>query len=102
MTAEDIQNDLERMDHGDPELARAMENTRRKTLAKGLVHTEVLKSKTYETIKYLLKEWPNGSVIITDLDTGEEWGFADPSAEMIEAQERARQQMIAWARNKAA
>lgn len=102
MTAEDIQEDLVRMDHGDPELAFTLEKLRQKTLAKGLVHSEVLKSKTYGTIKYLLKNWPNGAIIITDLDTGEEYGYVDPPDEVLEAERRSRERIRDWIKSKAA
>jgi hypothetical protein len=96
MTAEDVQEDLQRIDHGDPEITALLEKTRRKTLGKGLPYIEVAKSKTYGTVKYLLKDWPDGTTEVTNLDTNESWTFVPRSnAEEIQ-RERNRRQVYNW------
>ena len=75
MTGEDIQHDLQRMDHGDKEIFAQFEQMREKLKAKGLPYIEVAKSKAYGYIKYLLKEDPNGTVEVTDLDNNNTYTF---------------------------
>lgn len=76
--AEDVQFDLERFYHEDREINEAYEKLRAAHIAKGLVYTEVAKSKSFGTIKYIIKEYPQGWVSITDLDSGEIFAYGPP------------------------
>lgn len=76
--AEDVQHDLERFYQDDPEIYAAYEALRRVHHKKGLVYTEVAKSKTFNTVKYLVKEYPQGWISITDFDTGEVFAYGPP------------------------
>lgn len=72
-TIEDIVDDIVRDNYGDQEVDHNFELLRQSRLMKGLPHIEVLRSKTFNTLKYLLKEEPSGDLTISDLDTGAEF-----------------------------
>lgn len=74
MTAEQVQGDIVRLNHGDSEIIAQLENLRRKTLEKGQPYIEPAKSREYGYIKYLIKEEP-GSIRVSDLDTNDTWVF---------------------------
>lgn len=80
MNADEVKFDLDRMDHGDKEIWTQFELLRSKVISKGLPYVELAKSKTFGTIKYLLKEYPNGTVEITDLDTSDTFTYSDDPA----------------------
>lgn len=96
MTAEDILNDLERIDHGDRELFAQFETMRRKTIAKGLPYIEVAKSKTDQSIRYLLKEHPDGAVEITDLNTNDTFTYCDDKASPRSKRQIQEDQIQRW------
>jgi len=78
-TAEDIIDDLDRLDHGDQEIRNAYEKLRKLFKSKGLVYYELFKSKSCSTVKYLLVELQDdlGTVLITDLDTNNTFKVSD-------------------------
>lgn len=74
-TIDDVIEDLERDTYQDPEVYRNLEVLRQSKLLKGLTHHELMWSKTFGTLKYLVKEEPTGSVTICDLDSGTEFAM---------------------------
>lgn len=69
--SEFVRDDIQRIDHGDVEIANAIERVRRLHLKKGLPYVELLRSQLYGSVKYLLREEPDGTVTVSDLDTNE-------------------------------
>ena len=78
-TADDIKDDLERLDYGDMEITSKFESLRKSYKAKGLPYRELLKSKFFGTVKYLLVELNDefGTVLITNLDSNATYSFCD-------------------------
>ena len=78
-TAEDIQDDIQRLNFGDPEIDKAYEKLRYLFKSKGLIYRELLESKLFGTLKYLLVEMndENGTIMITDLDSNNTFTFCD-------------------------
>lgn len=77
--AVEIQDDLARMDHDDPAIKAALEHTRRVYKSKGIPYYELLRSKFYGTVKYILVELhdEHGTVLITDMDTNQTYRLVD-------------------------
>lgn len=96
MQLEDIIDDIERLDYGDQEIGRKFETLRYAFKNKGLPYREVLKSKLYGTIKYLLVELNDGSgvVLITDLDNNRTYKTAIETKTQPIAQTKSKVQ--AW------
>lgn len=82
-TAEEIQDDLERLDYGDKEVWSQIERLRKIYKEKGIQYHELCRSKLFGTIKYLLVELQDkhGTVLITDLDTNATYSFVDTHPE---------------------
>lgn len=95
-TADDIQDDLERIDHGDKEIAGGLERLRRMFKDKGIPYHELLRSKFFGTIKYLLVELQDehGTVLITDLDTNQTYRFTDEFSKVQEV--KTKKQVREW------
>lgn len=80
-TAEDVRRDLLWIGQSDPEIRRAMGNVRNTFRAKGLPYHELVRSKAFGTLKYLVMEmWDNErTLLITDMDTNATYKFVDPA-----------------------
>ena len=96
LDAEDIQFDLERFYQEDKEIYAAYEKLRAAHISKGLVYTEVAKSKAFGTIKYLIKEYPQGWISITDLDSGEVFAYSPPLEGEIKKPLSDREKIQKW------
>lgn len=68
-TINDVSDDLERITYNDPNIERALDNLRAQTYLAKRPYRELLMSKLFGTIKYLLQRDPDGTIRITDLDT---------------------------------
>ena len=64
--------DLLRLDYGDPEIAALLDKLYKTHRLKGLAYRELFCSKLLGTIRYLLLVETNGTLSITNLDTGEQ------------------------------
>lgn len=98
MDKTDVANDIRRLDYDDPEINSAIESVRRKCKKKGLPYRELFKSLTSNHVKYLLLEDADGSVTITDLDSGQEYYYhklTAPRVEEIQA-ETTREKIQKW------
>jgi len=73
-TIQDVSDDLVRMSKGDKKIEGYLEGARRLCREKGMPYYEVFGSAFFNgNIKYLVKNEADGSMLILDLDTGEEW-----------------------------
>lgn len=68
---EDILEDLENLDYGDKEIYAKYALLRDAHKKKGVPYRQLFRSKTFETVKYLMVEVNDGAgtVLITDLDS---------------------------------
>lgn len=68
----DVQEDLLPLYRGDAKLSYLNAKLRAEYKAKGFIYYELGWSKFYNHLKYLVTEYPDGRITITDLDTNEE------------------------------